>query len=117
MERSVSPMSALGQKRTSPGISRMSALPPKADIGTQSRNVCFVPKADIGSAIRSSRCAHWVHDFRCADDLPRVVSHGRYCQRNRHKTSVFALAHSFKIFDTLAAADSVQNFNFLIQAI
>jgi len=28
-------MPALGQKRTSQGISRMSALPPKADIGTR----------------------------------------------------------------------------------
>ena len=55
-------------------------------------------------------------DFRCADDLPRVISHRRYRQRNYHKTSVFASAYSLKM-GVFAAPDSLQNFSFLNQAI
>ena len=39
-------MSALGHKRTSPGVRIMSALPPKADIRQRDHHVRFVPKAD-----------------------------------------------------------------------
>src|SRR6516165_4331804 len=48
-----SPMSALGQKRTSRPLEGTSALPPEADIGTQSGIVRFVPKADILPAVLS----------------------------------------------------------------
>ena len=41
-------MSALGQKRTSPGPIAMSPLPPKADIDRRHRYVRFVPIAAIG---------------------------------------------------------------------
>src|SRR5262249_51330949 len=44
------PMSALGQKRTSPAYLAMSALPPKADKQQTFRYVRFVPKADSCSA-------------------------------------------------------------------
>ena len=40
-------MSALGQKRTSPGPIAMSPLPPKADIRCSNRDVRFGPIADI----------------------------------------------------------------------
>ena len=90
------------QKRTWFGAIMMSAL---------------CQKQTLGVLFDHPFCAERVHNFRCADDLPRVISHGRYCQRNHHETSVFALAHSFKMVGALAAADSAQNFNFLIQEI
>jgi len=51
-------MSALGQKRTSQGISGMSALPPIADIGTQSRDVRFVPKATLRGTLGANQSAY-----------------------------------------------------------
>src|SRR6516162_1930200 len=84
-------------------------------------HVRFTPESGHwDSAAKCLLCAlraMMLHDFRCADDLPEAISHWRYCQRNHHKTCIFALAHSFKVVDAFAVADSVQNFNFLIQAI
>jgi hypothetical protein len=48
-------MSALGQKRTSQGISLMSALPPKADIAETDWHVRFVPKADMSDLSHSNQ--------------------------------------------------------------
>jgi hypothetical protein len=48
-----SPMSALGQKRTSPHVRAMSALLPKADIPLHYLDVRYGPTADIRCFIRS----------------------------------------------------------------
>jgi hypothetical protein len=89
----------------------MSALPPNADIAELEEHVRFVPRFFQSPCF----CSTMSRDFRCADDLPKIISHGRYCQQNLHKTSVFALADSFKMVDAFAAPDSIENFNFLIQ--
>jgi hypothetical protein len=52
------PMSAMGQKQTSPRSNGMSALPPKADIAEHNHHVRFVPIADINISLAVS--AGWV---------------------------------------------------------